>query len=300
MNIYRIFTLANRQVALQFLAMERSLRQSGCDLPIQVIPFDDDLFALPKGSEWVVESAFFAKLDKLGAVSHCRKLLALTQPNAAFFDADIIHLENPENALALCESREEIIVADTEWMKARWTFTPETKALYQAQCSTWILRNFNTGFFCQQEPVIALDSWTDLLDDTLIELLRGHGPTPGEQSAINYLVFKSARVIRNLCLPPCEMESTMAVDYPEEYESLLYRSERRPFFIHFAGPILYSDHPIQAEFTKWLTKSELQRWNSEREARRRLNRRKWPLQVRFLNNLLKLVGPDYHVLPRSA
>ena len=32
--------------------MERSLRAVGCDLPLLVIPYDEDLFELPPNAEW--------------------------------------------------------------------------------------------------------------------------------------------------------------------------------------------------------------------------------------------------------
>ncbi|MCC5657844.1 hypothetical protein LC608_12750 [Nostoc sp. XA010] len=52
MKIDKIISLANSKVRLMFLAMERSLRTTGCDLPILVIPYDDHLFKLPEGSSW--------------------------------------------------------------------------------------------------------------------------------------------------------------------------------------------------------------------------------------------------------
>lgn len=44
MKIDKIITMANKTVRLQFLAMERSLRSTGCTLPIWVIPFDNNTF----------------------------------------------------------------------------------------------------------------------------------------------------------------------------------------------------------------------------------------------------------------
>ena len=52
MKIDKIISLANKNVKLRFLAMERSLRDTGCDLPLLVIPYNDNLFDLPKGSTW--------------------------------------------------------------------------------------------------------------------------------------------------------------------------------------------------------------------------------------------------------
>ncbi len=52
MKIDKIISMANEKVRLRFLAMERSLRAVGCQLPLLVIPYDDNLFELPEGSTW--------------------------------------------------------------------------------------------------------------------------------------------------------------------------------------------------------------------------------------------------------
>ncbi len=52
MKLDCVVTLANRAVRLRFLGMERSLRATGCDLPLKVIPYDDARFDLPGRAEW--------------------------------------------------------------------------------------------------------------------------------------------------------------------------------------------------------------------------------------------------------
>ena len=52
MKIDKIISMANQNVKLRFLAMERSLRATGCKLPLLVIPYDNNLFELPAGSTW--------------------------------------------------------------------------------------------------------------------------------------------------------------------------------------------------------------------------------------------------------
>jgi len=52
MKLEKIITLANEPVRLRFLAMERSLRATGCDLPLLVIPYDDRRFELPPNAQW--------------------------------------------------------------------------------------------------------------------------------------------------------------------------------------------------------------------------------------------------------
>jgi len=52
MKIDQIISMANQKVRLRFLAMEHSLRATGSELPIWVIPYDDNLFELPEGFTW--------------------------------------------------------------------------------------------------------------------------------------------------------------------------------------------------------------------------------------------------------
>jgi hypothetical protein len=42
MEIDRIITMASQSVRIQFLAFERSLCAVGCDLPLLVIPYEQD------------------------------------------------------------------------------------------------------------------------------------------------------------------------------------------------------------------------------------------------------------------
>ena len=55
MKLEKIITMASAPVRLRLLAMVRSLRATGCQLPVWVIPYSDDAeseFQLPEGCEW--------------------------------------------------------------------------------------------------------------------------------------------------------------------------------------------------------------------------------------------------------
>jgi hypothetical protein len=53
MDIDRIITMASQGVRIQFLAFKRSLRAVGCDLPLLLIPYDqEDGFDIPRNAEW--------------------------------------------------------------------------------------------------------------------------------------------------------------------------------------------------------------------------------------------------------
>ena len=76
--------MASKAVRLDFIAMERSLRATGCDVPIKIIPFDSSRFELPENSSWLEDhDESFKVVESSKAVVHCRKLVALTQTNTA-------------------------------------------------------------------------------------------------------------------------------------------------------------------------------------------------------------------------
>jgi hypothetical protein len=56
MKLQKIITMASSAVEIPFLAMERSLRASGCQLPIWVIPYNEKIFDLPKRFKMVESS----------------------------------------------------------------------------------------------------------------------------------------------------------------------------------------------------------------------------------------------------
>lgn len=51
MKLESIITLASTEVRLRFIAMERSLRATGCDLPLRVIPYNANASKLPLNAE---------------------------------------------------------------------------------------------------------------------------------------------------------------------------------------------------------------------------------------------------------
>ena len=94
MKIDKIISLANRKVRLPFLVMERSLRAVGCDLPLLVIPYDDDLFKLPPNAEWWGSRKFSDWLQRKHGHRMMAKYLCLTEENYSYFDTDLMILED--------------------------------------------------------------------------------------------------------------------------------------------------------------------------------------------------------------
>ena len=144
MKINKIITLANKKVRLQFLAMERSLRATGCKLPIWVIPYDDNLFELPKGSKWWVVPEIIKWLGKEKAHPTMRKYQCLTESNYQFVDSDIIFLRNPEKVLKPLSG---FISSCLHWCGALHTTTPKSLNHFKSKTTTWQKDIFNTGQF---------------------------------------------------------------------------------------------------------------------------------------------------------
>ena len=297
MIINQILTMASKAVRLDFIAMERSLRATGCDVPIKIIPFDSSRFELPENSSWLEDhDESFKVVESSKAVVHCRKLVALTQTNTAFFDADIIHLSNPVQWLKPYSS-DSFVVADTEWNKAKWTFTSETKSVYLSQSTLWILDQFNSGFFAFGDAVAtATDLATFVNDPEHKKLWSGRGPTPGEQSAMNWLVHQSKRPIINLCLPPYRIESTMALDYAQDYRPLLSVARAAPF-IHYAGAGRDLKAPISELIFQHLNAKETEDWKDDywRKIAVKERKHKWPLWVKLLKRLVPALNPHFSV-----
>lgn len=296
MKVDRIITMASEKVRLEFTAMERSLRATGCHLPLLVIPFDESRFPLPENAEWLTDDELFHSLSALDAVPVSRKYAALLQRNCAYFDSDIIHLRNPQEWLTDAPSNA-FVVADTEWNKAKWTFTSETKALYQAETTLWLLRNFNAGFFSFETPPLSKSKLCELLAEPILrKIIQGNSPTNGEQAGTNFIVWRCGLEVCNLCLPPHYMESTMALDYPPDFETHL-RSAYPPAFIHFAGEGRNLNASIAKLIFDHLTEIETQELKTAFASRQAVakQRARWPILVRLLKRIVPILDKRFSV-----
>lgn len=100
MKIDKIITLASADVKWQFLAMERSLRACGCNLPLLVIPYDDaKTFELPENASWWRMDEMIQWLDQYRVFPALRKYQCLLTDNYQYVDSDIIFLRNPQQVL---------------------------------------------------------------------------------------------------------------------------------------------------------------------------------------------------------
>ncbi len=261
MIIDKIISLANAKVRLQFLAMERSLRAVGCQLPILVIPYDEDIFELPKGSSWWEVPEITKWLESENAHPVMRKYQCLTVNNYQFVDSDICFLRNPEDVL---RPHSGFITSCGHWQNPGHTYTAESQRWISQKTTLWQRNVFNSGQFACDRSLYSVDELQATAGNP--DLIRTciqfqHNEQPG----MNLLVWKAGVEILNLTLPPVRMESTWAGDYPAEYEQYWQDPHRKPYLIHWAGnkPSDSSRRPIDQIFYSFLTLEETADWNEQ-------------------------------------
>jgi hypothetical protein len=94
------------------------------------------------------------------------------------------------------------------------------------------------------------------------------------------------------------MESTMAIDYPGEWEGI-WSNGHRPYFVHYAGSALSRNLPINRLYYDFMSKAERKEWDALEEERRKSRRwlEKWPLPVRIVNRMLRIIDRRFYVQP---
>ncbi|NTW20202.1 MAG: hypothetical protein HGA42_11615 [Nostocales cyanobacterium W4_Combined_metabat2_030] len=259
MKIDKIISLANNNVKLRFLAMERSLRDTGCDLPLLVIPYNDNLFDLPKGSTWWEIPEMIQWLNREKSHPMMRKYQCLTIKNYQFVDSDVCFLRNPQNVL---EPFSGFITSCGHWHNPGETYTQQSLDLMLMKTTAWQSKVFNAGqFACDQELYDTQSLITTAMQPEFFNtcVKFPHHDQPG----LNMLVFSSGVKITNLTLPPVYMESTWAGDYPDKYEHYWTDSDRKPYLIHWAGTRMDIPRPMNQIFYNYLTASEKAEWDEQ-------------------------------------
>jgi hypothetical protein len=296
-----IFVLANKRAELQLWVFLRSLRKVSCELPVWVIPCGNRDFELPAECHWIEEnSKLLSFLRRQSANPLYGKYFVLLQSNCAYFDTDVVFLTEPRKWLEAAPS-DSFAVADTEWAKNRWTYSDDSLRFLKTLSSCWPLYTFNSGFFAFERPLYQEDELMDVIQSpayrgTCLERMA----SPIDQPAINWLVLRKQRRIFNFNLPEQYMESSMAVDYGTSPAESVTSRPAAPAFLHFAGPMFQDDLPVNELFTSFLTPSEREQWDAQIDERRRASLwlRKWPLLIRVLNGLVRLIDTRFHVQPK--
>ena len=266
MKLEKIITMASAPVRLRLLAMVRSLRAVGCQLPVWVIPYcgGEGDFTLPEGCDWWHVPEVTEWVTRLGAHPMTRKYSCYLTGNYQYADSDIVFLRNPEEVLAPTSG---FVASCGHWRNPDHTTIPQSDAIFRARSTNWQREVFNAGQFACDRPLFSSF-------ETLHQV--AHAPEHretclypiGDQPGINLLRLVSGVPLTNLTLPPMNMESTWAGDYAEaNFESYWREDGKRPYLIHWAGTPMHSPRPIHDLFYRHLTETELEEWHAQLSAR---------------------------------
>jgi len=265
MELKKIVSLANKTSELRFLAMVRSLRQTGCDLPVWVIPYDDNRFDLPDNCIWWEMDEVTQLLNANHHHSLKRKFQCFLTDNYQYIDADVIFLKNPVLEL---KDLYGFVTSCCHWNNPEHTFVSSTMDLFRKRSTTWQRNVFNSGQFACDRKLFTMDRLQQLVHDPV----NIHALVTHDQVAINLFVFLSGIKITNVTLPPYNVESTWAGDYLDAgYERYWTDESKKPYLIHWAGCRMDTGRPIDQLFLKYLTPAEKQEWNSKVTSLRNLS-----------------------------
>ncbi len=259
MQLETIVTLASPEVRLRFIAMERSLRATGCDLPLRVIPYNEGRFDLPPNAEWWLDVELAEWLREWQAHPTMRKYQCLTIPNFQFVDADVVFLRNPVEVLKPLEG---FITSCGHWKNPNETLTAQSLSHFAMQSTNWQTRVFNTGQWACDRALFTRQS------------LRKRCESPGfketcltfthhEQPGINLLVRSTGVPVHNLTLPPWNMQSTWAGDYLGEFQQYWKTPDETPYLVHWAGANMAQPRPIDGLMEQYLTSEERGAWRQQ-------------------------------------
>jgi hypothetical protein len=287
MKLEKIITLANQSVRLRFLAMERSLRATGCDLPLWVIPYDHNRFNLPPNATWWEMPEVRSLLTEHRAHPMMAKYQCFTTGNYQYVDSDVVFLRNPAEVLA---GQNGFITSCGHWGGPDHTYTAASLKVLTKITTGWQTRVFNAGQFACDRALYSFAQLNDLCcdpryTDTCLKL-----PFHDQPGTVLLANLSGVRIY-NLTLPPVSMESTWAGSYPDDTFAAYWQDEsRKPYLLHWAGCDVTLGRPIDQLFIRYFTKNESEQWDQELAWLRKKkvqNRRSWKTQLRKLANASK-------------
>lgn len=253
MQLSAIITLANAPVELAFRAMERSLRATGCTLPLWVIPYDDRKFALPESAQWMEDAeslAVYKLLQEHKSHPTFRKYACLLKENFIFVDTDVAFLKDPAEALKPYEG---FVVNCCHWMSAEHILTEEARPFFEGLSTTYQKTLFNTGQWACDRKIYNLET---------LKAACGKWPQTciyfpyHEQPGVNVLVHASGVPMTSLTLPPYNIESSWAGHYEGRTEPYWSTEAKKPFMLHWAGRKFSGKYAVDEIFLKHLTAQE--------------------------------------------
>ena len=232
MKLETVITLANKKVEIPFRAFERSLRATGCTLPLLVIPYDDSRFPLPTNATWLDDAPaqkLYAWLAGYNGHPTFRKYACFLRPNFLFADTDVVFLKTPAEALVPYAG---FVISCCHWMNSAHTLTDETRAFLEKTSTTYQKTLFNSGQFACDRALYAFEALQAACERFPVTCLRF---PYHEQPAVNILAHLSSVPITSLTLPPHNIESSWAGHYINRAPPFWGDEKTKPFLLHWAG-----------------------------------------------------------------
>lgn len=238
--------------------MERSLRSTGCTLPMFVIPYNDSRFELPRDSEWWIDEALCSALNREASHPCMRKYQCLSATKYQFIDTDVCFLRNPEDVLRTLGG---FVTSCGHWHNPDHTLTDLSKRMLSERSTTWQSKVFNSGQFACDRQLYSAEDLEATIFNPSWSSVTARWPH-NEQPGLNLLVSLSGVPVTNLTLPPTNMQSTWAGDYPGEFRHYWVDEPSTPYLIHWAGMKCSGARPIDSLFRAFLSSSEQKAFDS--------------------------------------
>ena len=246
--------------------MERSLRATGCTLPLKVIPFDESRFSLPGDAQWWEMPEVCKWLSSRGAHPFLRRYQCLLVANVHYVDSDIIFLRDPAVELA---PHSGFVVCCGHWRNVTHATTPAVERSLRTKSLLWQYLVFNAGQFACDRALYTFENLKSLCESAeWSETILGN--RFHDQPGTNIVVNLSGVSITNLTLPPTLLQSSWAGDYQSEADLEWLKGNHAPYLLHWAGIPRHTQLPVDKLVLQFLSQSERREWESEiRESRER-------------------------------
>lgn len=258
-----VYIVANDRVADQAIALLSSLRLCDPEIPVVMIPFNDDHQKVSGPLMETYDVQLFPDLgliekltntiadifprDFLKLPNKMRKLSAWFGPfdEFAYIDTDILLFESIESTLTYL-NQADFVCCDFHH-KGRGLSDVFSSVVVEQEVFTseQLTQVFNSGFWASRKEVFTLDKMTTLLKECAAhrEYFDFSSGTT-DQPILNYLILKGAKRCLNITQAnPNEPGSWGGTPYFRTIDHRLYDGDRALRYLHWAGTPLHPGGP---------------------------------------------------------
>ncbi|MEM7793535.1 MAG: Npun_R2821/Npun_R2822 family protein [Cyanobacteria bacterium P01_C01_bin.118] len=260
-----VYIVANQKVGDNAIALLSSLRRHDANVPVYMIPFNDDYQTLLAKLETLYQVQLFPDLDFLEAFTQkisdifprdflalpnkMRKLAAWFGPldDFLYIDTDILFFEPVSNTLAYLDQAD-FICCDYHFKgrKLRDVFSQDAvdRGVFPINVVNSV---FNSGLWGSKKGTITLDTMYARLEDCANnrDYFDFSGGTT-DQPIMNYLVLNSINKRINIAqVDPHEPGSWGGMKHFVTRDRALYDGETRLRYLHWAGTPMCKGGPYR-------------------------------------------------------